>query len=330
MIPNIFVSSTIQDLHHLRGSIREVILSLGYNPIMSDYGDIGYLPTSSVEDSCYITMRECDLAILIIGKRYGAKSVNDLSVTHNEMKAARKQNIPIISVIDKEVLSFKQVFDANDSDSTTVFPGMDYPKETFTFIRDIMSSELNNGILSFSTSGEAAKYLKKQLAHIFGDLLKKRYDPARIQMTDILSEVQTLRHELLKDKGNEPARYLRATKFLLNEKKWQNEYKKIVEMLLGGIDQAIPLMLKSNTFDDFLENAGATFTKIESEDKPDIESLNDKLIFMAGAVAGPNNVPLNDQEVASWGILIDKEVIMNDVAKQIFNHTHENFRKETT
>lgn len=115
MIPNVFVSSTIADLQHLRDAIRETILELGYNPIMSDYGDIGYLPTESVEDSCYVTMPECQLAVLIIGKRYGSKSENDLSITHNEFRKAREHVIPIISIIDQEVLSFKRVYDANVS-----------------------------------------------------------------------------------------------------------------------------------------------------------------------------------------------------------------------
>ena len=43
MIPNVFVSSTIQDLHHLRDAIREAIVDLAFSPVMSEYGDIGYV-----------------------------------------------------------------------------------------------------------------------------------------------------------------------------------------------------------------------------------------------------------------------------------------------
>jgi len=50
MIPNVFVSSTISDFHHLRDAIRDTITELGYHPVMSEYGDIGYLPSVSAEE----------------------------------------------------------------------------------------------------------------------------------------------------------------------------------------------------------------------------------------------------------------------------------------
>jgi len=62
MRPNIFVSSTIQDLQYLREAIRDTILSLGYNPVMSEFGDIGYLPALSVEDACYLSLKDCQIA----------------------------------------------------------------------------------------------------------------------------------------------------------------------------------------------------------------------------------------------------------------------------
>ncbi|MCJ7812359.1 DUF4062 domain-containing protein, partial [bacterium] len=43
MIPNVFISSTIKDLHYLRDAIRDLVKELGYRPIMSEYGDIGYI-----------------------------------------------------------------------------------------------------------------------------------------------------------------------------------------------------------------------------------------------------------------------------------------------
>jgi len=43
MIPNIFISSTIKDLKYLRDAIRELISEIGYKPIMSEHGEVGYL-----------------------------------------------------------------------------------------------------------------------------------------------------------------------------------------------------------------------------------------------------------------------------------------------
>lgn len=74
MVPNVFISSTIEDLSYLRESIRESILDLACTPVMSDYGDIGYLPQISVEDACYKALKDCQIAIIIIDKRYGSKA----------------------------------------------------------------------------------------------------------------------------------------------------------------------------------------------------------------------------------------------------------------
>ena len=68
MEPNVFISSTIKDLKYLRDTIRKTIKELGYNPIMSDYGEIGYLPSLSAEESCYLAIKDCQLVIVIIGK----------------------------------------------------------------------------------------------------------------------------------------------------------------------------------------------------------------------------------------------------------------------
>ncbi len=64
MIPNIFISSTITDLHYIRDAVRDQISSLGYNPILSEYGDIGYLPNLSVIESCNHAMTQTQLACL--------------------------------------------------------------------------------------------------------------------------------------------------------------------------------------------------------------------------------------------------------------------------
>ena len=42
MIPNVFISSTIEDLHYLREGLRDAVNDLAYRPVMSDYGEVGY------------------------------------------------------------------------------------------------------------------------------------------------------------------------------------------------------------------------------------------------------------------------------------------------
>jgi hypothetical protein len=113
MLPSVFVSSTVRDLQHMRDAIRDAIAELAYIPVLSEFGDIGFLPQLSATDACYTAARDCQLAVLIIGKRYGEVTAGEVSITHREFRALRENAIPIITLIDKEVWTFKRVYDAN-------------------------------------------------------------------------------------------------------------------------------------------------------------------------------------------------------------------------
>lgn len=270
MIPNIFISSTINDLSHLRDSIRDLIFEIGYNPIMSEYGDIGYLPSNSAEDSCYIALKDCQFAIMIIGKRYGSLSKNGLSVTHNEFKTTRERKIPVIFLISEEVMSFKKVYDVNKTKENLEFPGMENPNNIFQFINEFSESETNNGIVFYTNVQSAKTNLKKQLAHIVGDLFRKQFDPVKGEIKDILSEITTLRHILLKSEQEVARKFSTAFRFLLNE---ENEYlKDITETISGSLEEGVPELIKSISFNKFLENNDVKIEILESIENLDIKS----------------------------------------------------------
>lgn len=252
MIPNIFISSTILDFHHLRDAVRDTILELEYNPVMSEYGDIGYLPSVSAEESCYQTLKDCQLAIILIGKRYGSISENGNSVTYNEFITAKKNNKPVICLVEREVLAYKKVFDINYPKSVPSFPGMDAPVKTFEFVDEFIKSTVNNGFLEFSTVADVRRHLKRQMAHIFGDFLRKQYDHIKVEIQDILSEVKTLRYELLKDEKSTYEPLLKTFRFLLSER--NSELKEFIEKLADEIDNAVPKVLESASFKNFLDN----------------------------------------------------------------------------
>ena len=111
MTPNIFVSSTISDLHYLRDALKEQISLIGYNPILAEYGDIGY--------SCLKAISESQLAVFIVGKRYNLNQQKEVSITHQEFKTAKEKRKPSIFLIDKEVHSYKKVHD-HDSSNTNL------------------------------------------------------------------------------------------------------------------------------------------------------------------------------------------------------------------
>lgn len=262
MKPNIFISSTINDLSHLRDSIRDLISELEYNPIMSEYGDVGYLPSESAENSCYLAMKDCQMSIMIIGKRYGSISENGLSITHNEFKTARERKIPVIFLVNEEVLSFKRVFEANEKGSQMNFPGMKNPNQIFELIREFSESKYNNGLIAYTNVQSAKKNLKQQLAHIVGDLLKRKFDPVQSEIKDILSEITTLRHLLLKNEQEIAQQFSVAFRFLLNE---ENDYlRDVSETISGSLEKAVTELLKHDSFKSYLDFKKVEFSEMDT------------------------------------------------------------------
>ncbi|MGL5982840.1 MAG: DUF4062 domain-containing protein, partial [Cetobacterium sp.] len=94
--PRIFISSTCFDLEEVRVNLRKFIEDFGYEPVMSEFGDIFYEFNNHVQDSCIQSIKNSDVYILIIGDYYGSKYHNAQkevpeSVTLMEFKNAIKE-----------------------------------------------------------------------------------------------------------------------------------------------------------------------------------------------------------------------------------------------
>ena len=120
--PRIFISSTYYDLKHIRSSLENFIDSLGFEAILSEKGDIAYLPEVPLDESCYREAANADIFIIIIGGRYGTEkssSKNDFSkefsdryesITKKEYFSAVERDIPTYILIEKTVYSDFETF----------------------------------------------------------------------------------------------------------------------------------------------------------------------------------------------------------------------------
>jgi len=272
MIPNIFVSSTILDLHHLRDSIRDAIVEIGYVPVMSEYGDIGYLPSDSAEDSCYLAMKDCQLAIILISKRYGYIANNGVSVTHNEFRTARNQSIPVIFLVDQEIMSFKRVFDTNENKGKLSFPGMDNPSKVFELISEFAESKINNGLITYTNVQSAKANIKKQIAHIAGDLLRKTFDPVQNDIKDILTEITTLKHVLLKNEKEIAQTFSITFRELLDKK--NKDLKEIIETVSGSLEDGAPEIIKCKSVTDYFARNSVKVKILSTPEASDVLSFS--------------------------------------------------------
>lgn len=325
MIPNIFVSSTIHDLQYLREAVRDTISELGHRPVMSEFGDIGYLPSISAEEACYLALKDCQIAIVIIGKRYGWITPNGLGITHNEFKAARDNKIPVIFLIDKDIIAYKKVFDKQKTDGNVgSFPDMDNPEQTFSLIQEFVDYPINNGFLPYSTAQEATDSIKKQLSHIFGNLLRERFDPLKAQVQDVLSEIKTLRHELLKDKEatTDYLPYLSAIRFLIDEE--NKILSNFLNQVFKSIDIAVPDIIKQDSFQNFISALGWKIEILDFIDAMDLMRTHPDLRHTNASTNFTRNFPesFGDdiRQMVSWAINREtKTIYLNEVTKKYFD-----------
>ena len=121
MKPRIFISSTFYDLKYIREDLSNFVRQHDYEPILFENGDIGYTPGKALDKSCYESMKNSDMVILIIGGEYGSAATGEIkdefkeymSVTRNEFRTAIDVGIPVFVMIDKRVMTEYNVYELN-------------------------------------------------------------------------------------------------------------------------------------------------------------------------------------------------------------------------
>lgn len=73
----IFVSSTCYDLFEERAQVRNLLLNLGHDPILSDHNDVHYDHHEHTHVSCIRQVSNADMVILLVGSRYGGVAIDD-------------------------------------------------------------------------------------------------------------------------------------------------------------------------------------------------------------------------------------------------------------
>lgn len=175
MGPRIFISSTFYDLKYARETLSDFIEEHGFEPIRSETGDIGYVNGNNLDESCYKAVSESDMAVLIVGGRYGSptsdsKEAEDkfsryISVTHKEFDTAIKNNIPIFVFIDSAVYQEYKMYKKNKKefekkDCKIAFDAVDNIN-VHRFIENICLTP-KIPICSFSNVSEIKNTLRKQ------------------------------------------------------------------------------------------------------------------------------------------------------------------------
>jgi hypothetical protein len=210
--PRVFISSTFYDLKHVRTSLDAFLVTLGYDPVLSEKGSIAYSPEVPLDESCYREAQASDIFVLIVGGRYGSEASTTAgidskgfyeryeSITRKEYESALERGIPIYILIDKFVYSEYETFKQNRDNQTIKYAHVD-SVNVFGFIDYILSRPRNNPVYQFELSSEIELWLRDQWAGLFRELIRARTDRAQIsslaaQVADLTNVSSTLKRYL--------------------------------------------------------------------------------------------------------------------------------------
>jgi hypothetical protein len=196
--PRVFVSSTCYDLQEIRYQMRKFIGDYGFDPVMSEFGDIFYNSDKHVQDACKDEIEKCNLFVLIIGNNYGSlyhsqEVSTDIpqSITLHEFKKALDtkvaKHIYVNKYVNHDYNNYKKALDkkffshfaSNEVDPNDIdkvknsirlefdesypFPNETY-KYIFYFLDIVYAQKVNNAIIVFESFDEIKESLRKQWA----------------------------------------------------------------------------------------------------------------------------------------------------------------------
>lgn len=192
-IPRVFISSTCYDLKHIRENLKYFVRTIGYEPVLSDDGDVFYNPSAHTHDSCLKEVETCQLFILIIGGRYGGLfNGSEKSITNTEYQTAVSNNIPVFALVEHGVYSDHFVYSKNLKQPENIANQINYPSsdstKIFEFVDEVRRNVTNNAIFSFRDFSDMETYLKKQWAGMMYDFLSNRLEEDRSKITINLLE----------------------------------------------------------------------------------------------------------------------------------------------
>lgn len=331
MTPSVFISSTVSDLQLVRDAVRAAVEAIGYRPIMSEYGDIGYMGGSTAEEACYKTIPECQILVLIVGKHYGSRSkTNDeLTVTEMEFEEGIKRCVHIITLVEQEVLEFKKVYDANPSEKQLSFPGMNNPAKTFAFLSHISRQSSRNAIVPFSNAADIHRILRHQFASLVYELLKAQPSKTMASLNDILSEVKTLREAMTKN-SKPDLQFLAAIRFLLDDDNARLR-KLVKDCCRGSIESAIPKIVENDDIEAFLSAFKVKYTVDNSLDNSKASKMQGIKHF--GSFSSPPFLPIKLGErpmVAEYAWCEPDIFVTNQVAFEYYQNEYKKLKQYIT
>jgi len=264
-IPKIFVSSTCYDLKYIRENLKLFINEVGYESILSEYGDVYYDVSQHTHDACISEIQNCQIFVLIIGGRHGGNFMeSEKSITNMEYEEAKLHKVPIFTLVERNVYSDHHLYTNNKNneeiDATKIhYPNIDNIK-IFDFIDEVRKSSVNNAIFTFSNFFDIQSYLKKQWAGMMFQFLTSTAESKRVsqlleQIRIATDKIEFYTKQSIEDSGIDRTKHMIAMYDIILKSPI------VKSLLIWGISITPTKILLNETLDDLCDN------KLDIEDK---------------------------------------------------------------
>ena len=302
MKPRVFVSSTFYDLKYIREELSNFIKEHSFEPIRFEEGDIGYTPGKKLDSSCYQAMHNSDMAILIIGGKYGSIASDDeqvveegfkeyISITQKEYNEAIKSGIPLYVFIESSVHGEYNTYKNNkenieNNPDFITFSTIDN-LNIFRFIYEIYALGTVS-VTPFSSPKEIKTYLGKQWADLFKNHLESIKNQQQIiDLQKSITKMDNILHSMEKMLGG------------IGKKVYEDDedsYQRLQEEV--GIDKLCKFIL---------ENCTIVATKLDNK-KENVENMLTCLLSVYLNFKEQREAHGDDEnrDGLIWGLLDDK------------------------
>lgn len=256
-IPRVFVSSTCYDLRYIRENLKFFVRNMGFEPVLSEEGNVFYDPKLHVQDACLAEVPTCQMFVLIIGGRFGTRYKNTPeSITNREYKEAVKSGVPIFALVEQQVHAEYLVYGRNkenpDIDATKInYPAVDSIR-IFDFMEEVQSNAVNNALVPFSDYSELESYLRQQWAGMMFNFLTQQGESRRVAnmletLTTMNDRIEFLSKQILASVGTDIDK--------LNVKIYDAMlgYNCIRDLAAVGVRLSPIDIVKTNSYEDLLK-----------------------------------------------------------------------------
>lgn len=168
----VFISSTAYDLGDVRAEVADALTQWGYEPIWNESPDFPKKAGCHSHDICLDAVKNCDIFLLIIDKRYGSEYEGadpvkkNRSITQCEAELAMSERKPMLGYVRDTVWGELPIYKKNVEDGNKYSPVNVEDIRVFEFIDLVNKKKTDNWLERFHDPIDLKNNLKKWIEQI--------------------------------------------------------------------------------------------------------------------------------------------------------------------